>query len=98
MSAFQTSKITEPTSPRSREFLKGLRSLDQARRFQGPPQMFWQLLLEAMAGLSGARLAALFHQPAGATSWKRRALWQVEGATHAPDSAVLKEMETLAGS
>src|SRR5687768_13046758 len=58
------------------QFSRGMRLVEQLRRFSGTPAQFWPSLLEATGLLSGAELAVLMRKGEGeAKAWQRVGVW-----------------------
>ncbi len=86
------------SKPQEERFGKALLQLQQLRQFNGPPATFWHGLLEAMAMVSGARLAVLLRQTGEETAnWRRVSVWPQNTP---PDSAArefVNDLQAIAG-
>ena len=81
------------------QFSRGVRLLEQVRRFGGEPTQFYQSLLEATALLTGAQLALLMRKSsAGENSWQRVGVWPPEGSPEPGTQAFLRVASDLASA
>lgn len=77
-------------------FLRGLRKLDQVRRFPGSPVGFWQSFLESMVGLAGARLGVLLRKGGSdGAAWQRTSFWPTNEAGEDGSRAFLGALDNL---
>jgi len=73
----------------TKEIDQVIESLDEMRRFNGPPGEFWPAFLQDSARLAGARLALLLIRAEDGDSWKKLCIWPARGriGLKAPDLA-----------
>ncbi len=81
------------------QFTRGMRLLEQTRRFAGPSAQFYQSLLEATGLLTGAQLALLLRKVnVGDNDWQRVGLWPPDGASLPGAQSFLRVAEELASA
>ncbi|MBW1765760.1 MAG: efflux RND transporter periplasmic adaptor subunit [Deltaproteobacteria bacterium] len=73
-----------------------IESLEQMRRFTGPPDEFWPAFLEGSARLSGAILGVLMVNGEDKHSWKTLSVWPVRGHKVMRKSVLKDRMEEIA--
>ena len=81
----------------SEQFARGMKMIEQLRRFEGPPAQFWPTLLEATGFLTGAQSALLLRKTGDATKpWQRIGLWPSESANEPAAQGFLRLATQLA--
>ncbi len=81
------------------QFTRGVRLLEQVRRFGGEPAQFYQSLLEATGLLTGAQMALLVRKGgAGDNGWQRVSVWPPDGSPEPGTQAFLRIANELASA
>ncbi len=81
------------------QFGRGLRLLEQVRRFGGAPAQFYPMLLEATGLLTGAQLALLLRKgTAGDNGWQRVGVWPPDGSNDSGAQMFLRLASELASA
>ena len=75
-----------------------IESLEEMRRFTGPPGEFWPAFLEGSARLAGARFGVLMVQGEGEDSWRNLCVWSAEGYRGMRGSDLRIQIEEVANA
>ncbi|HEY9171417.1 MAG TPA: hypothetical protein VI136_03940, partial [Verrucomicrobiae bacterium] len=90
--------VRDPKS-QAEQFSRGVRLLEQVRRFGGEPTQFYQSLLEATGLLTGAQLALLMRKSGASNNgWQRVGTWPPEGSPEPGTHAFLRVASDLASA
>lgn len=90
--------VRDPKS-QAEQFSRGVRLLEQVRRFGGEPTQFYQSLLEATGLLTGAQLALLMRKSGASNNgWQRVVTWPPEGSPEPGTQAFLRVASDLASA